>query len=200
VASAQPESLSRLIERLMKLPSVGQKTATRLAYYLLRASREEALDLAQAIVDVRERIHACPECGNLTDLETCGLCTDEARDRKLLCVVEEAANILPVERSREFRGLYHVLGGVLSPLRGVSADDLRIPQLLERVRREGVQEVVIATSSNVEGEATAHYLQRLLKPQGVRVTRIAAGLPVGSDLEYADELTLGRALAGRRDM
>ena len=198
--SALPEPLQRLIEELMRLPGVGQKTAARLAHHILRAPRAQAEALARAIQEVRERLHPCPQCGNLTDLPVCRLCTDPTRDAKVLCVVEDAANIPTIERSREYRGLYHVLGGALSPLRGVTAEELSIGPLIERVRKLGFEEVVLATDSDVEGEATAHYLLRLLKPLGVRVTRIATGLPVGSDLEYADELTLGKALSGRREM
>jgi len=198
--SALPEPLERLIEELMRLPGVGQKTAGRLAHHILRSPRVEAEALASAIREVREKLGPCRECGNLTDMELCRLCTDASRDRRMLCVVEDAANIQTIERSREYRGLYHVLGGALSPLRGVTATDLSIAALLERTRKQDFEEIVIATDSDVEGEATAHYLLRLLKPMGVKVTRIATGLPVGSDLEYADELTLGRALAGRREM
>jgi len=197
---SHPESLSRLIERLQKLPGIGAKSAQRLAYHVLRTPREDADLLCAAIQDVKERVTYCTVCNNITDVDPCRFCADERRERHVICVVEEPQNVAAIEKTREFRGLYHVLMGVLSPLQGVGPDDLKIKGLLSRVADGGVTEVVLATNPNVEGEATALYLARLLKPMELRVTRIASGLPVGGDLEYADELTLGRALEGRRDV
>jgi recombination protein RecR len=192
--------LERLIERLRKLPGVGAKSAQRLAFHILRGSTEDARALADAIVEVRESIRLCSVCFNLTDSDPCRLCSDPARDRAALCVVEEPNNLLAIEKSGQFRGLYHVLHGSLSPLRGIGPDDLKIAPLLERLRDGTVKEVILAMNPNVEGEATAVYLSRLLKPLGVRVTRIGLGLAVGSELEYADEVTVGKALEGRREI
>jgi recombination protein RecR len=178
---------------------VGTRTAQRLAFHLLRVSAEEANALAAAIVDVKERVRFCRECGNLTEDELCAICLDARRDHSVICVVEQPVDLISVERTAEFRGLYHVLGGSLSPLDGVEPEHLRIDELLRRVERNGVQEVVLATNPNMTGEATASYLADRLRGR-VRVTRLASGLPVGGDLEYADEVTLGRALAGRREM
>ena len=195
-----PEPLSRLIEQLQKLPGIGAKGAQRLAFHLLKNPREEAERLCDAIRDVKEQVTYCSICNNITADDPCALCTGASRDARLICVVEEPQNVLVVEKTREFRGLYHVLMGVLSPLHGVGPDDLKIKGLLSRVGDGGVEEVILATSPTVEGEATALYLARLLKPLGVRVTRIAMGVPVGSDLEYADEVTMTRAMEGRRDI
>ncbi len=192
-------AVDSLVDHLTRLPGVGRRTAQRLAFHLLRAPREEALALAQAIADVKEKVGFCRTCGNLTEEEVCAICLDGRRDRSLVCVVEQPADLLSIERTGEYRGLYHVLGGALSPLDGVEAEDLRIDELLQRVEREGIQEVVIATNPTMTGEATAAYLADKLRGR-TRVTRLASGLPVGSDLEYADEVTLGRALAGRREM
>jgi len=192
--------LERLIERLRKLPGLGQKSAQRLAFHILRGSIEDARALAQAIVEVKERIRLCGTCFNITDVDPCVVCSDEARDRSAICVVEEPHNLVSIEKSRSFRGLYHILHGSLAPLRGIGPDDLKIPALLERLRDGSVKEVILATNPNVEGEATAVYLSRLLKPLGLTVTRIAMGLPVGSELEYADEVTVGKALEGRREI
>ena len=197
---SHPESLSRLIERLQKLPGIGAKSAQRLAYHVLRTPREDADLLCAAIQDVKERVTYCTVCNNITDVDQCGFCADERRDRHVICVVEEPQNVAAIEKTREFRGLYHVLMGALSPLQGVGPDDLKIKGLLSRVADGGVTEVVLATNPNVEGEATALYLARLLKPLGLRVTRIATGIPVGSDIEYADEITMSKAMAGRRDV
>jgi recombination protein RecR len=197
---SHPESLSRLIERLQKLPGIGAKSAQRLAYHVLRTPREEADLLCAAIQDVKERVTYCSVCNNITDVDPCRFCADEARDRHVICVVEEPQNVAAIEKTREFRGLYHVLMGALSPLQGVGPDDLKIRGLLSRVADGAVNEVVLATNPNVEGEATALYLARLLKPLGLRVTRIATGIPVGSDIEYADEITMSKAMAGRRDV
>ncbi|MDX6410862.1 MAG: recombination protein RecR [Gaiellaceae bacterium] len=185
--------------QLTKLPGVGQRTAQRLAFHLLSRPKAEALSLAEAIQDVKERVRFCDECGNLTEEERCGICRDARRDHALICVVEQPQDLVSLERTHEYRGLYHVLGGSLSPLDGVEPEHLRIDELLKRVERNGVQEVVLATNPNMTGEATAAFLADRLRGK-VRVTRLASGLPVGGDLEYADEVTLGRALSGRREM
>jgi recombination protein RecR len=195
-----PEPLARLVEQLQKLPGIGAKSAQRLAFHVLRHPREDAERLCEAIRDVKERVTYCSTCNNITDVDPCGLCTSTTRDQRLICVVEEPQNVSVVEKTREFRGVYHVLMGALSPLHGVGPDDLKIKGLLTRVGTNGVDEVILATNPTVEGEATALYLARLLKPLGVRVTRIAMGIPVGSDLEYADEVTMTRAMEGRRDL
>jgi recombination protein RecR len=192
--------LEHLIESLRKLPGIGAKSAQRLAFHILRASREEAQALAAALLEVKEALSLCSTCFNITDTDPCVICGDAARDRTAICVVEEPNNLIAVERSSQYRGLYHVLHGSLSPLRGIAPDDLKIGPLLERLRDGSVSEVILATNPNVEGEATAVYLARLLKPLGLRVTRIGLGLPVGSELEYADEVTVGKALEGRRDV
>jgi recombination protein RecR len=192
------DPLARLIGELSRLPGIGPKTATRLAHYLLKVSAGEANNLAQAIVEVKEKLFHCSSCNAITAVDPCRWCTDERRDRTRICVVEEPFNIEPIERTGEYQGVYHVLLGALSPHRGIGPDRLAIPGLMARL--EGVEEVVIATNPNVEGEATALYLARLLKPRGVRVTRLAFGMPVGGDIEYTDEVTLARSLAGRREM
>lgn len=194
------ESLARLIEALHRLPGIGPKTAQRLAFYLLGCREEEAFGLAQAIMEARQRIRPCSICANLTDVDPCGICRDPGRDRGVICVVEQPRDVVAVERTGEYRGLYHVLHGALSPLDGIGPEDLKIDRLLDRLREGQVREVILATNPNTEGEATATYLARLCRPLGVRVTRLAHGLPVGGDLEYADELTLGRALAGRQEL
>jgi recombination protein RecR len=195
-----PEPLARLVEQLQKLPGIGAKGAQRLAFHLLRNPREDAERLCEAIRDVKERVTYCSVCNNITDADPCVFCTNPSRDQRLICVVEEPQNVTVVEKTREFRGTYHVLMGALSPLQGVGPDDLKIKGLLGRVADGRVDEVILATNPTVEGEATALYLARLLKPLGVRVTRIAMGIPVGSDLEYADEVTMTRAMEGRRDL
>ena len=192
--------LNRLVDVLMRLPGVGAKTAQRLAFYLLKASREEAMTLAEAIVELKEKIRICERCGNIAEAEQCLICQDPTRDGSSLCVVEEANDLLAIERTGTFKGLYHVLQGSLSPIEGRGPDQITGKQLINRLRSGEVKEVILATNPNVEGEATALYLARLIAPLGVRVTRIAHGLPVGGDLEYADELTLGRALEGRREL
>jgi recombination protein RecR len=192
--------LERLIERLRKLPGVGQKSAQRLAFFILRGDAEDARALAQAIVEVKEKIRLCTICFNITDTDPCLVCADAGREVSSLCVVEEPHNLVAIEKSGQFRGRYHILHGSIAPLRGIGPDDLKIGPLLERLRDGTVKEVILATNPNVEGEATAVYLSRLLKPIGVRVTRIALGLPVGSELEYADEVTVGKALEGRREI
>lgn len=197
--------LERLIERLRKLPGVGAKSAQRLAFHILRAGREDAEALAAAIIEVKDTIRLCGLCFNITDTDPCVLCADGNRDRASLCVVEEPNNVVAIEKSGGFRGLYHVLHGAIAPLRSIGPDDLKIAPLLERLRSSAgggpvVKEVILAMNPNVEGESTAVYLSRLLKPLGVRVTRIGLGLPVGSELEYADEVTVGKALEGRREL
>jgi recombination protein RecR len=191
--------VENLVAQLTRLPGVGSRTAHRFAFHLLRVSSEEALALAAAIEEVKERVRFCNECGNLTEDEVCAICLDARRDHSLICVVEHPADLISLERTHEYRGLYHVLGGSLSPIDGVEPEHLRIDELLRRVERNGVQEVVLATNPNMTGEATAHFLADRLRGR-VRVTRLASGLPVGGDLEYADEVTLGRALSGRREM
>ena len=192
--------LELLIEELVKLPTIGQKSAQRLALHLLRAPREEALRLAEAIRQLRERVGFCSVCGNFSEDDPCRMCTDARRDGAVVCVVEQPGDVMAFERTGQYKGRYHVLGGALSPLDGTSPDDLRIRPLLERMRAGEIQEVILATNPNVAGEATALYLSRLLAPLGVRVTRIARGVPMGSDLEYSDQVTLARALEGRREV
>jgi recombination protein RecR len=192
-------SVENLVAQLTRLPGIGARTAQRLAFHILQKPPEEALALAAALTEVKERVRFCRECGNLTEEELCGICTDTRRDRSLICVVEQPVDVISLERTHEFRGLYHVLGGALSPIDGVDPSDLRIDELLGRVDEHGVQEVVLATNPNMTGEATAAFVADRLRGR-VRVTRLASGLPVGGDLEYADEVTLGRALTGRRDM
>ena len=193
-----PEPLDRLISELSRLPGVGPKTAQRLAFHLLRAERQRAESLAQAIVDMKARIGFCERCYNIAEGSLCAICSSARRDTTLLCVVESPLDVLAVERTSEFAGLYFVLNGVISPIDGIGPDQIHVPQLLDRVRGDGVAEVIVATDADIEGEATAVYLQRALVPLGVQVTRPAHGLPVGGDLEYADELTLARAITGRR--
>ncbi|MGH2921511.1 MAG: recombination mediator RecR [Gaiellaceae bacterium] len=192
-------AVENLVSQLTRLPGVGTRTAQRLAFHLLRVPKDEAAALAGAIAEVKERVRFCAECGNLTEEDVCEICRDARRDRAVVCVVEQPADLISVERTHEYRGLYHVLGGALSPIDGVEPEDLRIGQLMQRVERNGIEEVVLATNPNMTGEATAAYLADRLRGR-VRVTRLASGLPVGGDLEYADEVTLGRALAGRREM
>ncbi len=192
--------LVRLTEQLQRLPSIGPKSAQRLAFHLLKQSRDEVDQLCDAIRDLKELISYCSVCSNITDRDPCFYCTDHSRDRRIICVVETPHNVAAVERTRDFKGAYHVLMGALSPLKGVGPDDLHIKGLLERVGADEVHEIILATNPNVEGEATALYLAKLIKPLGVRVTRIAMGVPVGSDLEYADEITMLKAMEGRREV
>ena len=193
-------SLTRLVRELARLPGIGEKTATRLALFVLRADGEYAQDLAEAIVAVKHETRLCSRCFSLTEADPCGVCADPRRTGDVICVVEDPADLLAIERAGEFRGHYHVLHGALSPLDGIGPDDLKIQPLLERLRREVVQEVIVATNPSMEGDATALYLRQQLEPLGVRVTRLARGLPVGGDLEYADQNTLLRALSGRQEM
>ncbi len=196
-----PRAVTRLIEEFHRLPGIGPKTAQRLTFYLLRAPKEQALSLAEALTYLKEKIVTCAICQNIAEENPCAICRDEARDRSIVCVVEEPLDVLALERTREYRGLYHVLHGAISPVEGIGPEDLRVQELLTRVQREpGIQEIVLATNPNLEGEATAMYLERLIKPLGIKLTRLARGLPVGGDLEYADEVTLTRALEGRREV
>ncbi|HEY5615781.1 MAG TPA: recombination mediator RecR [Bacteroidota bacterium] len=190
------ESVEQLAEHFAQLPGIGRKTAHRLALYILKMEREEVASLAQALVNVKDRVRYCSVCSNITEADPCRICSNTKRDRSLICVVEEPSDVLALERTNDFKGLYHVLGGALSPLDGIGPDDLRVKELLPRVSN-GVQEIILAMNPNVEGEATTLYLSKLLKPLGAKVTRIARGLPMGSDLEFADEATLSRALEGR---
>ena len=195
-----PESLQQLIDQFKRLPGIGGKSAQRLAFHVLRTPREDAERLCEAIRQVKDRVTYCTICNNITDIDPCGICADDSRDRRSICVVEEPQNVNVIEKTGGHRGTYHVLMGAISPLSGVGPDDLKIKGLLSRLGVGGVEEIILATNPTVEGEATAIYLARLLKPLGVRVTRIAMGIPVGSDLEYADDLTMTRALEGRREL
>jgi len=197
---ATPEAITRLIDELSRLPSIGPKTASRLAYYLLRAPLEQVKGLGQAILELRDRLTYCSQCFNITESDPCPVCGDNHRRREIVCVVEEPLDVLALERTGEFQGLYHVLHGAISPVEGIGPDDLRIRELVERVRAGGITEVILATNPSLEGEATAMYVQRHLLPFQVRVTRLARGLPVGGDLEYADAVTLARALQGRQEL
>ena len=192
--------MQSLVDELGRLPGIGPKSAQRIAFYLLKAAPEDAKRLAKAVVEAKERVSWCRRCFNFAEGEVCVYCRDDRRDPSVLCVVEEPRDIVAVERTQEYRGRYHVLLGAISPIEGIGPEQLKIKELLSRVGDEGVTEVILATNPNIEGEATAMYLARLLKPLGLRVTRIASGLPVGGDLEYADEVTLGRALEGRREV
>jgi recombination protein RecR len=194
------EPLARLIQEFKRLPGVGQKSAQRLAFYILRHDRETAERLAQALLDVKDKLGLCQVCNNVSDADLCPYCADSGRDRTVICVVEEPHNILPIETTRQFYGCYHVLHGSISPLRGIGPEQLRIKTLLTRLGEGGVNEVILATNPTVEGEATAVYLSRLLKPLGLKVTRIAMGIPVGSDLEFADEVTMLKSLENRREI
>jgi recombination protein RecR len=195
-----PEPLQDLITQFQRLPGIGAKSAQRLAFFILRSPAEDVQRLSEALTLVKERVANCSICSNITDTDPCSYCANPSRNQALICVVEDPQNVTAIEKTREFKGTYHVLMGALSPLQGVGPDDLKIKGLLARVEKGHVEEVVLATNPNVEGEATAIYLARLLKPLGVRVTRIAMGVPVGSDLEYADEITMGKSMAGRREV
>ncbi len=197
---ALPASLQELVDQFKRLPGVGGKSAQRLAFHILRTPREDAERLCQAIRDVKDRVTYCTTCNNITDTDPCLMCGDDSRDHRVICVVEEPQNVNVVDRTGGFKGVFHVLMGVISPLQGVGPDDLKIKGLLARIGVDGVDEVILATNPTVEGEATAIYLARLLKPLGVRVTRIATGIPVGSDLDYVDDLTVGKAMDGRREV
>jgi len=200
MAGAYAGPVQDLIDELGRLPGVGPKSAQRIAFHLLKLPKEDALRLSRTIVEAKERVAWCQRCFNLSEGELCGICSDDRRDGTLLCVVEEPKDLVAVEKTGEFRGRYHVLQGAINPIEGVGPDQLRVKELLARMVPEQVEEVILCTNPNIEGEATAMYLGRLLTPLGIKVTRIASGLPVGGDLEYADELTLGRALEGRREL
>ncbi|MFC0298496.1 recombination mediator RecR [Geobacillus jurassicus] len=195
-----PEPLSKLIDSFMKLPGIGPKTAARLAFHVLAMKEDTVLEFAKALVDVKRHIHYCTICGHITDTDPCYICKDERRDRTTICVVQDPKDVIAMERMKEYNGLYHVLHGAISPMEGIGPEDIKIAELLARLRDETIQEVILATDPNIEGEATAMYISRLLKPTGIKVTRIAHGLPVGGDLEYADEVTLSKALEGRREL
>ncbi|NNU85452.1 recombination protein RecR [Geobacillus sp. BMUD] len=195
-----PEPLSKLIDSFMKLPGIGPKTAARLAFHVLAMKEDTVLAFAKALVDVKRHIHYCTICGHITDTDPCYICKDERRDRTTICVVQDPKDVIAMERMKEYNGLYHVLHGAISPMEGIGPEDIKIAELLTRLQDETIQEVILATDPNIEGEATAMYISRLLKPTGIKVTRIAHGLPVGGDLEYADEVTLSKALEGRREL
>ncbi len=194
------EPLARLITEFKRLPGIGQKSAQRIAFHVMRASRDDAEHLSQAILDVKDKLTMCAVCNNISDAELCQYCRDPRRDQKIVCVVVDPNNIVGIETTRQFNGLYHVLGGALSPLRGIGPEQLKIKSLVDRIAKGHVEEVIVATNPTTEGEATAVYLSKLLKPLGMRVTRIAMGIPVGSDLEFADEVTIWKALEGRREI
>ena len=194
------EPVARLIEQLGRLPGIGPKTAQRLAFYLLNSEPQESRELAEAIVDAREKIRYCSICSDLTDKDPCRICRNESRNRAVICVVEEPRDVVAIERTGEYKGLYHVLQGTISPMDGIGPDQLKVKELITRLKEDGVTEIIAATNTDIEGEATAMYLARLIKPLGIKVTRIAHGLPVGGDLEYADEVTLSKAFEGRREM
>lgn len=198
LSAARP--ISRLIQEFNKLPGIGPKTAQRLAYHLLQSPPEKARDLAEAIIAIKENLKLCSTCLNITDSDPCSICADDSRDRTRICVVEEPIDIMPLERTRKYYGLYHVLHGVISPGDGIKPEDLHIRELLDRLSEGSVVEVILATNPNAEGEATSLYIQRLISPLGIRITRLARGLPFGGDLEYADDVTLSRALEGRQEM
>lgn len=190
--------IQELIDELGRLPGVGPKSAQRIAFYLLQADEDQAKRLAQVLTEVKERVRFCEQCGNVAEAELCNICRDPRRSKATICVVEESKDVQAIERTREFRGLYHVLGGAISPIEGIGPDNLRIKELVARVADPEIKEIIIATDPNLEGEATATYLTRMLSPMGITISRLASGLPVGGDLEYADEITLGRAFEGRR--
>lgn len=198
--SPYTESVNRLIDELTKLPGIGEKTAQRLTFFLLKASENDVRQLSQALLDVKSKVRYCSACGNITEQDPCAICSSPKRNRQIICVVEEPNDLFAIERTKGYSGLYHVLMGVLSPLDGIGPEDIRIRELLRRLQDEPCQEVIMATNPNVEGEATAMYLAKLLKPLGVKITRIAHGIPVGGDLEYADEITMTRAMDGRREL
>jgi recombination protein RecR len=200
MAAVIPESVNRLIEAFAQLPGIGPKTASRLTFYLLRRPAEQAEALADALRDLKQKTVFCSSCFNITEVSPCPVCSDEGRERSIICVVEEPLDVLAIDRTGEYRGLYHVLHGAISPVDGIGPDELRINELIARLNNEPIQEVLLATNPNLEGEATAMYIARLIQPLGMRVTRLARGLPVGGDLEYADAVTLSRALEGRREM
>ncbi|NBD27029.1 recombination mediator RecR [Paenibacillus glycinis] len=195
-----PEPIAKLIDAFSRLPGIGPKTAARLAFHTLKMKEDDVIDFAKALVSVKRNLHYCSVCCNITDTDPCRICQDKSRDQSVICVVQESRDLVAMERTKEFEGQYHVLQGAISPMEGVGPDEIRIAELLRRLSDETVQELILATNPNIEGEATAMYLSRLVKPFGIKVTRIAHGLPVGGDLEYADEVTLSKALEGRREL
>ncbi|HAA6135267.1 TPA_asm: recombination protein RecR [Listeria monocytogenes] len=195
-----PEPITKLIDSFMKLPGIGPKSAARLAFYVLDMKEDDVLDFAKALVDAKRNLSFCSVCGHITDKDPCYICADTSRDRSVICVVQESKDVIAMEKMRDFHGIYHVLHGTISPMDGIGPEDINIPDLLKRLQDDTIEEVILATNPNVEGEATAMYISRLLKPSGIKVTRIAHGLPVGGDLEYADEVTLSKAMEGRREV
>ncbi|EAH4446221.1 TPA: recombination protein RecR [Listeria innocua] len=195
-----PEPITKLMDSFMKLPGIGPKSAARLAFYVLDMKEDDVLDFAKALVDAKRNLSFCSVCGHITDKDPCYICSDTSRDRSILCVVQESKDVIAMEKMRDFHGLYHVLHGTISPMDGIGPEDINIPDLLKRLQDDTIEEVILATNPNVEGEATAMYISRLLRPSGIKVTRIAHGLPVGGDLEYADEVTLSKAMEGRREV
>jgi recombination protein RecR len=195
-----PEPIAKLIDSFTRLPGIGPKTAARLAFYVIRMKEDDVIDFAKALVSVKRNLHYCSICCNITDVDPCRICQDKNRDQSVICVVQESKDLVAMERTKEFQGQYHVLQGAISPMEGIGPEEIRLAELLKRVSDETVQELILATNPNIEGEATAMYISRLVKPFGIRVTRIAHGLPVGGDLEYADEVTLSKALEGRREL
>ncbi|KZE65626.1 MAG: recombination mediator RecR [Bacillota bacterium] len=195
-----PEPISKLIESFMKLPGIGPKTAVRLAFFVLEMKEDDVLDFGRALVNAKRQLIYCSNCFHITDRDPCMICDDSSRDRTTICVVHDSKDVIAMEKMKEYRGLYHVLHGAISPMDGVGPEDIKVAELLKRLTDEGIQEIIMATDPNIEGEATAMYIARLLKPTGIKITRIAHGLPVGGDLEYADEVTLSKALEGRREI
>ncbi|MDQ0216532.1 recombination protein RecR [Oikeobacillus pervagus] len=195
-----PEPITKLIDSFMKLPGIGPKTAARLAFFVLNMKEDDVLDFAKALVNAKRNLGYCTVCGHITDSDPCYICEDEQRDRTAICVVQDPKDVIAMEKMKEYNGLYHVLHGAISPMDGIGPEDINVPDLLKRLQDETVSEVILATNPNIEGEATAMYISRLLKPSGIKITRIAHGLPVGGDLEYADEVTLSKALEGRREL
>ncbi len=195
-----PEPISKLIDSFMKLPGIGPKTAARLAFYVLDMKEDTVMEFSRALVDAKRKLTYCSVCGHITDTDPCRICQDESRDQSMICVVQEPKDVIAMEKMRDYNGLYHVLHGAISPMDGIGPEDINIPDLLKRLQDETVQEVILATNPTIEGEATSMYISRLIKPSGIRTTRIAHGLPVGGDLEYADEVTLSKALEGRREL
>lgn len=195
-----PEPISKLIDSFMKLPGIGPKTAGRLAFFVLSMKEDTVLDFAKALVDAKRNLRFCPVCGHITDIDPCHICQDQSRNRTMICVVQDPKDVIAMEKMRDYNGLYHVLHGSISPMDGIGPEDINVPSLLTRLQDEEVQELILATNPTIEGEATAMYISRLVKPSGITTTRIAHGLPVGGDLEYADEVTLSKALEGRREL
>lgn len=195
-----PEPISKLIDSFTKLPGIGPKTAVRLAFFVLNMKEDDVLDFAQALISAKRELTYCDVCGNITDQERCSICQDQSRDQSVICVVQDPKDVIAMEKMREFNGQYHILNGAISPIDGIGPEDINVPSLLDRLKDEQVKELILATNPNVEGEATAMYISRLIKPSGIKITRIAHGLPMGGDLEYADEVTLSKALEGRREI